>query len=102
LDRRSVYSSEGCIDGKDSRQEGARSVLTLTSPADTSRVTVALLQGLNLPAARTSVERDESGVPLTEVEAMVAACVQAMERVLGVRGGTLRLVDRTALREWYA
>ena len=33
---------------------------------------------------------------------MVAAYVEAMERILGVPAGTLTLVDGAALREWYA
>jgi AcrR family transcriptional regulator len=77
-------------------------VFTVTSPADTARVMAALLHGLNDLAVRTFVERDESGVSLADVEALVAAYVQAMERILGVPAGTLRLIDRTALREWYA
>jgi AcrR family transcriptional regulator len=76
-------------------------VFTVTSPADTARVMVALLHGLNDLAVRTFVERDESGVSLTEVEAMLAAYVQAMERILAVPAGTLHLVDLEALREWY-
>jgi hypothetical protein len=62
---------------------------------------VALLHGLNDLAVRAFVERAEDGGSLAEAEALVAAYVQAMERILGVPAGTISLVDRAALREWY-
>jgi len=33
---------------------------------------------------------------------MVAAYLEAMERILGLAAGTLTLVDKAMLREWYA
>ena len=39
---------------------------------------------------------------LAAVEAMLAAYIEAMERILGVPAGTLTLVDEAVLREWYA
>ena len=84
------------------RQGDAEGVFAVAAPGDTARVLVALLHGLNDVAVRTFVERDESGVSLAEVEAMVAVYVEAMERILGAEAGTLRLVDHDVLREWYA
>ena len=72
------------------------------SPDDTARVMVALLHGLNDLAVRTFIGRGEGGASLADVEAMVAAYVEAMERILGVPAGTLTLVDKAVLREWYA
>ena len=84
------------------RQGDDEGVFAVGSPDDTARVMVALLHGLNDLAVRTFVERDESGVSLAEVEAMVAAYIEAMERILSVPAGTLTLVDEAVLREWYA
>jgi len=84
------------------RQGDDEGVFAVGSPDDTARVMVALLHGLNDLAVRTFVERGESGASLADVEAMVAAYVEAMERILGVPAGTLTLVDKAVLREWYA
>ena len=84
------------------RQGDDEGVFAVGSPDDTARVMVALLHGLNDLAVRTFVERDQNGTSLAQVEAMLAAYVEAMERILGVPAGTLRLVDDAALREWYA
>ena len=84
------------------RQGDDEGVFAVGSPDDTARVMVALLHGLNDLAVRTFVERDQSGASLAQVEAMLAAYIEAMERILGVPAGTLRLVDDAALREWYA
>jgi AcrR family transcriptional regulator len=84
------------------RQGDDEGVFAVGSPDDTARVMVALLRGLNDLAVRTFVERDESGASLAQVEAMLAAYIEAMERILGVPAGTLALVDEGVLREWYA
>ena len=84
------------------RQGDDEGVFAVGSPDDTARVLVALLRGLNELAVRTFVERDGSGVSLAQAEAMVAAYLEAMERILGLATGTLTLVDEAVLREWYA
>ena len=84
------------------RQGGDEGVFAVGSPDDTARVMVALLHGLNDLAVRTFIGRGEGGASLADVEAMVAAYVEAMERILGVPAGTLTLVDKAVLREWYA
>ena len=84
------------------RQGDDEGVFAVGSPDDTAWVMVALLHGLNDLAVRTFVERDQSGASLAQVEAILAAYIEAMERILGVPSGTLTLVDDAALREWYA
>ena len=84
------------------RQGDDEGVFAVGSPDDTARVMVALLHGLNDLAVRTFIGRGEGGASLADVEAMVAAYVEAMERILGVPAGTLTLVDKAVLREWYA
>ena len=84
------------------RQGDSEGVFAVGSPDETARVLVALLHGLNDLAVRTFVARDQGGVSLAEVQAMVAAYIEAMERILGVAKGALTLVDPGVLREWYA
>ena len=84
------------------RQGDDEGVFAVRAPDDTARVLVALLRGLNELAVRTFVGRDGSGVSLAQAEAMVAAYLEAMERILGLAAGTLTLVDKAVLREWYA
>ena len=84
------------------RQGDDEDVFAIGSPDDTARVIVALLHGLNDLAVRAFVERDQSGTALAQVRAMLAAYVEAMERILGMPPGTLTLVDDAALRKWYA
>ena len=84
------------------RQGDDEGVFAVRAPDDTARVLVALLRGLNELAVRTFVERDGSGVSLAQAEAMVAAYLEAMERILGLAAGRLTLVDSAMLREWFA
>jgi len=84
------------------RQGDDEGVFAVGSPDDTARVLVALLRGLNELAVRTFVERDGSGVSLAQAEAMVAAYLEAMERILGLAADRLTLVDSAMLREWFA
>jgi hypothetical protein len=48
------------------------------------------------------VERDEGTVALANAEALAAAYVEALERILGLTPGSLHLIDPRVLEEWYA
>jgi AcrR family transcriptional regulator len=82
-------------------QGDAEGIFAVSSPASTARVMVALLHGLNDTAVRLFLERDEGGVTLADAEGLALAYTDALERILGTPAGTLRLVDRDALKEWY-
>jgi AcrR family transcriptional regulator len=79
-------------------EEGAFSV---PSPDETARVIVALIHGLNDTAVHLFVERDEGAATLAGAEALAGAYVEAMERILGMPAGSLQLIDRGLLEEWY-
>jgi AcrR family transcriptional regulator len=79
-------------------EEGAFSV---PSPDETARVIVALIHGLNDTAVHLFVERDEGAATLADAEALAGAYVEAMERILGMPAGSLQLIDRGLLEEWY-
>jgi AcrR family transcriptional regulator len=76
-------------------------VFSVSSPEATARVMVALLHGLNDTAVRLFLERDEGGVTLADAEDLALAYTDALERILGMAAGTLRLVDTDTLKAWY-
>jgi AcrR family transcriptional regulator len=84
--------SQGCAEG----------VFTASAPADAARVLVALVQGLNETAVALFFERREGRVTLTAAERLVAAYVEAMERILGLPAHSLHLIDTVELRRWFA
>ncbi len=83
------------------RQGNAEGVFSVASPDDTARVMVALMHGLNDAAARIFVEQDGDLATLPAVESALSAYVEALGRILGVPDGTLTLVDRSLLEEWF-
>ena len=83
-------------------QGDAEGVFSVSSPGSTARVMVALLHGLNDTAVHLFLERDEGGASLADAEGLAAAYTDALERIVGTPPGTLHLVDRDVLKEWYA
>jgi AcrR family transcriptional regulator len=83
-------------------QGDSESAFSVSSPQSTARVMVALLHGLNDTAVRLFLERGDHGVSLADAEGLASAYTDALERILGTPAGTLRLVDRGVLEEWYA
>ncbi len=81
------------------RQGNQEGVFTVASPDDTARVMVALMHGMNDTAVRTFVDRDHTTLPAAR--AMLAAYIDALERILGVPAGALKLVDQSVLEEWF-
>jgi hypothetical protein len=82
-------------------QGDAEGAFSVSWPAATARVMVALLHGLNDTAVRLFLERDEGGATPADAENLALAYTDALERILGAPTGTLHLVDRDALKEWY-
>jgi AcrR family transcriptional regulator len=82
-------------------QGDAEGVFSVSTPTATARVMVALLHGLNDTAVRLFVERDAGDVTFADAEGLALAYTDALERILGTPAGTLHLVDRDALKEWY-
>jgi AcrR family transcriptional regulator len=82
-------------------QGDAEGTFSVSSPAATARVMVALLHGLNDTAVRLFLERDEGGVTLAGAEGLTLAYTTSLERILGTPAGTLQLVDGDVVKEWY-
>ena len=83
-------------------REGAdEGVFTSRSPDDDARVLVSLLQGVNETAVELYVARRAGDVSFEAVERLLGSYVAAFERLLGLAPGSLAIVDRAVLREWY-
>ena len=79
------------------RDEGAFSV---NAPA-AARVVVTLLQGAQDLAGELFFARQANTIPFEAVEDSFSSYQEALERVLGVPAGALRIVDRPTLRLWF-
>lgn len=84
------------------RQGDEEGVFSVASPDETARVLVAIMHGMNDAAVAAVAARGDERPTRPEVEAMLAAYLDALERILGVAPGTLRLVDDALLERWFA
>jgi AcrR family transcriptional regulator len=83
------------------QQGNAEGAFKVTSPDDSARVLVCLLQGVQDLAGELYFARKANTITYQSVEGRLAAHMEALERVLGVPAGTLRLIDEPTLREWF-
>ena len=83
------------------RQGRNERVFASSSPDDTARVLVSLIQGLNETAMELYMARRADRVSLAHVERTLTTYVEAFEQVLGLPAGSLEIVDPAVLREWY-
>jgi AcrR family transcriptional regulator len=70
-------------------------------PEHAAQVFVALLLGTNEVGTRLFVANQAGDVSYDEVEQILSAFADGLERLLGARPGTLPLVDPAILREWF-
>ena len=82
------------------RQGCAEGVFSVSSPDETARVLVSILQGLNELASELFVKRQADAITLDEVEHTLGAYLEAMERILGLPAGSLPRQQGT-LRKWF-
>jgi AcrR family transcriptional regulator len=83
------------------RQGLAESSFTVTSADHAARVLVSLMLGANEHAGDLYVARQAGQVPFELIEGALAAYPEALERILGAPGGSLRMIDGKVLHEWY-
>jgi AcrR family transcriptional regulator len=76
-------------------------VVTASSPDDTARVLVYLMQGYQERAGELLVARQAGTISFAEVVRTYAAFAEAFERILGVPHGSVTLVDESTLRYWF-
>jgi AcrR family transcriptional regulator len=83
------------------RQGRDEGLFTASSPDDAARVLVSLLQGANEVATELFVARQANAVSLEVVERTFTAYSEAFERILGIPDGSLKMVNRATVREWF-
>ena len=71
------------------------------SPAETARVLIVLLQGLQEGATEMFIARQAGTIPLEVVERNIKSYTESFERILGVSRGSINLLDEVTLHEWF-
>lgn len=74
---------------------------TAADPDATARVIVALIQGTQDQASHLFVARQAREIEYAEVERVFAAFTDALERILGLRPGSLSLTDPPTMQMWF-
>ena len=83
------------------RQGIDEGTITASSPDETARVLVFLMQGYQEVAGELFVARQAGSIRTEDVVRTYAAYTEAFERVLGVPQGSVTLVDEPTLRYWF-
>ncbi len=84
------------------RQGVREGTFTLPYPEYASQVNIGMVQGLGDSFAQLLLAADtEPRQALKQAEALLAAYTDAVERVLGVPKGSIRLMDAGSLKEWF-
>jgi AcrR family transcriptional regulator len=78
----------------------AEGTFTVTDPSHGARVVVALFQGANEIGVELYFARQADAVSFAYVERRLAAFQEALERILGVPAGSLRVTDPATLHRW--
>jgi len=80
------------------RDEGRFSA---SDPSHAAIVFVSMLLALNQEAAELFVARQADEITFDDVRRILAAYVEALERILGAPSGSMPLVDESVLHEWF-
>lgn len=71
------------------------------TPETAARLVLSLLLGVQDLAGELFFQRQAGAIGFQEVVATYQAYVQALERILGARAGSLHLIDEPALQLWF-
>ncbi len=82
------------------RQGAVEATIKTTSPDETARVLVSLIQAANQVATELFIARQKREVSYEVVERTLSAYGKAYELILGIPAGSLT-VDRATLRLWF-
>ena len=83
------------------RQGIAEGTVTSSSPDETARVLVYLMEGYQELAGAHFVARQAGTISFEEVLRIHAAFTEAFERILGIPPGTVTLTDEQTMRYWF-
>jgi AcrR family transcriptional regulator len=82
-------------------QGAAEGTFHVSSPDATARVFISLMLGANEAATQLFIARQAGEIGLEEVEPILAAYADGMERILGGTPGSIQLVDPSTIRLWF-
>jgi len=83
------------------RQGIAEGTFTSRFPDHLARVLVALIEGMGELAMELWVGRQDGTITFEEVKRTFDAYLEAFERIVGVRPGSLRFLDEPTLAIWF-
>ena len=83
------------------RQGIAEGSFTSRAPEALPAVLVGLLQGMGEVAMQLWIGRQDGSVTFEEVKRTFDAYLEAFERIIGVRPGSLQFLDEQALEIWF-
>ncbi len=83
------------------RQGIDEGVVTSSSPDETARVIVLLMQGYQALAGEQFLARQAGSISFDDVVRTFAASTEAFERILGIPHGSVALIDEATLRFWF-
>ena len=73
---------------------------TVSDPEHAARVLIAVFQGANESGVELWFARQAKTVSFEDVERRLAAYQEAIERILGVPAGSLKVADGATLHRW--
>ncbi len=76
-------------------------VVAAAHPDRVARLVVSLIQDLNEQLAIMYIEFEDATADFGPVASTVAVYTEALERILGLRTGSITLVDIAALKAWF-
>jgi AcrR family transcriptional regulator len=99
--RRGLVGKLGPVLERIVAQGKAEGAFRVDDPAAVARVLVSLLAAANETATELFVARHAGTVSYEQVESTLLGYFTAFERVLDIPAGSLAVVDRSLLRQWY-
>ena len=84
------------------RQGISEGTFSLTQPDEMARVVLALMMDTGDEAGQLYLARHAGQATFDDVRQRISTYEAALERLLGVRPGTLHLVDESTLQTWFA
>jgi AcrR family transcriptional regulator len=76
-------------------------IVTSSSPDETARVIVCLVQGYQALAGEHFLARQAGTISFEDVLRAYSASTEAFERILGIPPGSVTLMDEATLRFWF-
>lgn len=82
-------------------QGNAEGLMSTASAEGAARAVVSLMLGAQELAIELFLARRAGSIPFEVVETAIAGYTDAVGRILGIRSGTLRLMDLSTMRLWF-